>query len=78
MPIVLWIAALVDYRKAKGTMQPYHDQLNQAETTLESAQDVYVTMRHDMLATKEALEAQHLKHKEALKILKAAKTAVQV
>ena len=78
VPIVLWIAALVDYRKAKSTVQPYRDQLNEAEETLTCANEVYVTMRHDMLATKDDLEAQHLKHKEAVKSCKTAKTAVQV
>ena len=78
MPIVLWIAALVDYRKAKTSVQPFRDQLKQAEETLANANEVYVTMRHDMLKTKDNLEAQHLQHKEAVKTLKSAKTAVQV
>ena len=30
----MWIAALVDYRKAKATIAPYQEKLKQAEDTL--------------------------------------------
>ena len=78
VPLVLWIAALVDYRKAKAAVQPYRDQLREAEETLTFAQEVYVTMRQDMLATKAALEVQHIQHKEALKKFKAIEADVKV
>ena len=78
MPLVLWIAALVDYRKSKGTMKPHQDKLKQAEQTLLSAQEVYVNMRKEMLKTKAALEETVDYHKEALKKAKTAETEVKV
>ena len=78
VPIVLWIAALVDYRKAKSAVQPFRDQLNQAEEMLSTAQEVYVTMRHNMITTKDDLEIQHVQHKGAVKIFKAIKEDLQV
>ena len=76
--MVLWIAALVDYRKAKGTIQPHQDRLKQTEQTLLSAQEVYVNMRQEMLKTKSTLEETVDYHKEALKKAKSAETEVKV
>ena len=74
----MWIDALVNYRKAKAAVQPYRDQLTLAEKTLTGAQEVYVKMRQEMLATKATLEETVQQHKEAVKKAKVAEADVQV
>uniref|UniRef100_A0A1X7TIU7 AAA+ ATPase domain-containing protein n=2 Tax=Amphimedon queenslandica TaxID=400682 RepID=A0A1X7TIU7_AMPQE len=67
VPLVLWITALVDYRKTRSILEPFKEKLQRAENTLTEAQEVYVDMRQEMLNTKAALEATVESHKVALK-----------
>ena len=78
VPLLMWIAAIVDYHKAKAFVQPYRNEVKKVEVTLRAAQEVYVSMRQEMLTTKATMEETVVSHHDVLKRAKNAEAEVQV